>query len=54
MKHTPITDSTKRAVYLKWLSGNFTLKEIATHYKISEHSISVIISQKLNNKKIKK
>lgn len=52
MKQKIIPDNTKRGVYLKWLSGKFSLKELAQFYDISEHSVSKIISQKLERRKL--
>lgn len=53
MKQNNISDLTKRSVYLKWLSGNFSQKQIAEKYGISEYAVSSIVSQKLKNRKVK-
>lgn len=53
MNQKNISDLTKRSVYLKWLSGKFSQKEIAENYKLSETSVSKIVSEKLNKRKVK-
>lgn len=53
MNQKNITDLTKRSVYLKWLSGKFSLKEIAENYSLSEASVSKIVTEKLKKRKVK-
>jgi len=50
MKITPIEKSITHAIYLAWVSGNYTLKQLADTYNVSEATVSNIVSRKLRKR----
>ncbi len=48
-----LSEQTKTAIYRKWLTGKYSLKEISIEYHIAEPTVSRIVSTKLKKRKVK-
>lgn len=48
----PIAPHTKEKIIKLWLTGQFTLKELAVKYNIDESTVSDIITRMFKNRKV--
>lgn len=53
MIRAALSEQTKTAIYRKWLTGKYSLKEISVEYHIAQPTVSRIVSIKLKKRKVK-
>jgi len=49
-----MTNSKQKAIYLEWLSGKYTLKELAQKHGIFESAVSRLLTKMLSKKRLTK